>query len=231
MYRIAVCFENRDVLNRIKEIARSSFDEMSADILISPSADGLLELLAKNKIALDILVIGASFERSSGAELAAAVCEQYAGCQVVFVGEKTSPESDLYNVPHIWHIAVPCLEEKLPLALNRAAMLIDAARNDRMEIRINGRSYMLMIRDIIYFEQYLRKVRILTKHGFYDVYNKVEHYARVLEKYRFVQCHKSFVVNLNEAVEISRKNIVLSNNEVIPISSGYLDNVRKHLFR
>lgn len=43
---------------------------------------------------------------------------------------------------------------------------------------------------------------------------------------RFVQCHKSFIVNLSCAVELKADSIVLYNGESVPVSARKLKETR-----
>ena len=86
-----------------------------------------------------------------------------------------------------------------------------------------------MVEDILYFEQHGRKAKIQTKHGSFEVYQKISYYAELLKQYRFIQCHKSFVINMNEVTELDRNAASISNMEIIPISRTYQNNIRDFL--
>ena len=46
-------------------------------------------------------------------------------------------------------------------------------------------------------------------------------------KYRFIRCHKGYIVNMSKVTEINSRNIFLSSGAVIPIGRAYRDGVKK----
>lgn len=72
-------------------------------------------------------------------------------------------------------------------------------------------------RDILYLESKSHLLIIHTTENEYTIYEKL---SAVLEKLScdFVQCHKSFAVNLRQIQRISAKEVRLKNGTVLPVS-------------
>jgi DNA-binding LytR/AlgR family response regulator len=47
---------------------------------------------------------------------------------------------------------------------------------------------------------------------------------------RFIQCHKSFLVNLDRVSSMEHKFFVMDNGEHVPISRGRAEETRKNFF-
>ena len=48
-------------------------------------------------------------------------------------------------------------------------------------------------------------------------------------KYRFIRCHKGYIVNMSKIVEINSRNIFLSSGTIIPIGRAYKEIVKRQL--
>ncbi len=51
--------------------------------------------------------------------------------------------------------------------------------------------------------------------------NSNKYWNEKFEKQGFIQSHKSFLVNLNHVKEINKVDIILWNDDVIPLSRNY----------
>ena len=72
-------------------------------------------------------------------------------------------------------------------------------------------------KDILHLESKSHLLIIHTTENEYTIYEKL---SAVLEKLScdFVQCHKSFAVNLRQIQRISAKEVCLKNGTVLPVS-------------
>ena len=85
-------------------------------------------------------------------------------------------------------------------------------------------------REITYIESLRRKVDIHTDHGNYEIYATLRDLEEFLPPV-FCQTHKSFLVNLNYAVELNAEGIKLKTAEVLPVSQARRKAVRQAFMR
>ena len=70
----------------------------------------------------------------------------------------------------------------------------------------------LRCRDILYFEYFERKIRIVTKDTDYICINeKIGDIARRMKPYGFSMCHQSFVVNMYQIDRITPQLLIMKN--------------------
>jgi two-component system LytT family response regulator len=74
------------------------------------------------------------------------------------------------------------------------------------------------LKDILYFESNLRKIRLRTLVAEYSFTASIHNIERQLEQKHFVRVHKSFVVNLVHLLKFAGDSLTLVNKEVIPLS-------------
>ncbi|MCU9810183.1 LytTR family transcriptional regulator [Paraclostridium sp. AKS46] len=75
--------------------------------------------------------------------------------------------------------------------------------------------------EILFLEVINRDILIHTGDQTYTT-NKYENLEKELSKFNFFRCHNSFLINL-KYIDCIQKNIVLINNEEIPISRQKAD--------
>jgi len=88
------------------------------------------------------------------------------------------------------------------------------------QYKIGHTKYNLPIRDIIYFESRNREVIIHTVNGTEVFYGRLKDIYEYLNKLKFIQIHKSYLVNYNYIVKLEYHQVTMSNNVVLPISQA-----------
>ena len=90
--------------------------------------------------------------------------------------------------------------------------------SELFEFKISGRTYMVRLSDVLYFESVGKKVKILTKDNEYEFYGSL---AFIIEhRYTgFIQVHRSYYVNYKFIASYTNRDVTLTNDEVIGIGS------------
>lgn len=81
------------------------------------------------------------------------------------------------------------------------------------------KEYHISAEQILYLESRDHMVSIHTSEGEYFVHEKLSSLAERLPSF-FVQCHKSFLVNMNWIARLGTGSMVLRDNSLIPISKS-----------
>jgi len=88
----------------------------------------------------------------------------------------------------------------------------------------------LKCRDILYFEYFDRKVRIVTENADYICINeKIGDIAKRMKPYGFSMCHQSFVVNLFAISGIGRQELIMKNGDTVYLAQKRVASIRKEL--
>ncbi len=104
------------------------------------------------------------------------------------------------------------------------------ARNKAISGTYKRITFNLFIRDIIYIEVCGHVLYIFTDKGVYNILATISDIMEKLDCTDFVQCHRSFIVNLNHVHSIKgSKELLLSDAGFAPVPIGkkYLKEVRK----
>lgn len=90
-----------------------------------------------------------------------------------------------------------------------------------IEINVNGLTQRMVLAEILMIETTpaRRKLRLHTKNRSLEFSGEMKDMEELLDE-RFIRCHKSFLVNGDEIIAISKKDnqLTLSNHQVCPLS-------------
>lgn len=88
---------------------------------------------------------------------------------------------------------------------------------DKLIIKTKQAVYALPLESIIYMEKDLRKIRVHTRDENIEFYGKFTDIVCMLDE-RFMFCHRSYLINMDEIVVMTANEIYVSNN--VKISFG-----------
>ena len=86
--------------------------------------------------------------------------------------------------------------------------------NNSITVYVRGRQYIIPFEEIIYMEKDLRKIIMHTKKGDITFYGRYCDVMPLLDE-RFANCHRSFVLNMDEIRRLSENRIIMSNDDTI----------------
>lgn len=72
------------------------------------------------------------------------------------------------------------------------------------------------VKDILYLEQQLRKIRIVTREREHSQYGKVELFSEYLGD-SFFQCRKGLIINLDRVVAMREQTISFENDRILTL--------------
>ncbi|MFC6170578.1 LytR/AlgR family response regulator transcription factor [Loigolactobacillus jiayinensis] len=121
---------------------------------------------------------------------------------------------DSFNTHPENYILKPLTIDNLCRILLKAVRNISEKKNKKfIECRsVNSiDSINIQINKIVYIELISspkRIIKIVTSKNLFLIHGRLNHYAKILEKYKFVQVYRSFIVNLNYIHHFSSNKII-----------------------
>lgn len=154
-----------------------------------------------------------------------------AGCgtQVIYVTGFIEYCTSVYRTDHVYFLSKPVAQDDLNDALNRAFERIQTRASKPLSIRLGGRVVLVAPGDIGYIESDRRKVHIHTRSEDIETYGSLSDLATELPA-SFIQCHKSFLVNMDHVKELRADGVLLSWGKTIPVSQKRRKLVREAIF-
>lgn len=166
-------------------------------------------------IILDILMPG-----MNGIEVASVIRRADENCKIVFLSTSSEFAVTSYKVGAYFYLVKPVSGEDLTTLLNRVFNQMIKEQLHSLVIKERSRFIRVLISNIDYIESikhsivfHLHDQRKITSYGTLNYYLNI-----LLADSSFVQCHRSFVVNMNNVVSITKRDFVMSNQTLVPIS-------------
>lgn len=94
-------------------------------------------------------------------------------------------------------------------------------KNKVIEFKSNMNTIVVDTRNIVYIESYAHYLTIHTTNASFRVREKISVMLKQLEKYGFIQIHKSYLINKNYIKSIHSNNCELSCGQTVPIGDKY----------
>lgn len=219
---IVVCDDNivetEVLICMVKEYMRNQSETYKVISFID--GDDLIEYISnsKNSVDLDIVFLDVYMEFSNGIETAKKLREYDKECRIIFITSSKEHAIDSYEVKAFNYLLKPVDKHKLWDALSQA---IESINKDNNYVAIKNKqgNFKIKFSDITFLESEKRRVHLHTKNnGTLAFYDKLDEICLKLTDERFMRCHKSYCVNMENVLKIEDSSFIMENKIKIPIS-------------
>lgn len=225
--RIGICDRDQDYVQWLTGLVRQ-IDRVKDSCIVPYCRPGwLIEDVDSGTEAFDILIISQRQEQISGVEAALRVRQMNPLCRIIVLGEDNSVPPELYRLTQ--GVLLP--KEHVPLHLITVVNhLTDALqRQQERYIRLiaDREHRILPCSQILYMEKVLRKTVVTTKTKAFETYQPPRELLEQAGCATFVQCHRSYYVNLQNVRTLCPTHIRLAESYVVPVGNTFAEGVRK----
>ncbi len=224
MFEIAICDDDQEFLTAFEARLTAAVQEMdmSGRIVCYTDCGALLEDVRGGRkydlLFLDILFGAAETQREMGMSTAKVLREMGVGADIIFMSTSPDFAVDSFDVSPLHYLLKPIEDGKLKMALAR---FFDRNQPGSLSFSSPRGILRILLADILYFEIYGHEILIHQTGGNCDTSTgTLKELEAVLPTRTFVRPHRSYLVNLDHAAEISRYRIRLDDGEFIPISKN-----------
>lgn len=147
--------------------------------------------------------------------------------QVVFTTAFSEFALASYDVNAIDYLLKPISFDRFQVAIEKIHLKED--EQDFIFVKSNSKLKNLLTSDIVYFTSEMDYTEIHTLHNRYVVSEPLKFWKEKLMSKGFVQCHKSYIVNLVHIREVKQNLIFLNKNLQLPIGRAFKTNFLNHL--
>ncbi len=240
MYRFAVCDDNEAdaafVVSLIKKWhsensgKRLSDEALSCQMVLPQievfsSAEAFLFAYEEDR-NFDLLFLDIEMGGMSGVELAKSLRQMGAGLQIVFITGYMEYISQGYDVEALHYLLKPVTAEKLGEVLNRAMERIKT-KERALVLSLSDGIVRIPLCEIRYIEVLKNYV---TVHGSedYSVKKTLNELKKGLDD-SFFQIHRSYIAGLRSIKKVTRSEVVLKDNTILPLSRKLYNDLNQAL--
>ncbi|MCR4780068.1 MAG: LytTR family DNA-binding domain-containing protein [Ruminiclostridium sp.] len=230
---ILICDYDKHDVRIIEAMAREWLveNEREADVTVFTDPVRFRETFISGT-AYDIYLLGVSMHGSSGIELGKLIHSRYPNAPLIYVTRSKGHALDAFSVNALRYILKPVNYMEFVSALDFAYIVHRAVPRNMVTVRMPGAVTSLNEDDVVYIENNVRSMKYVMKDG--EIVNGTRRnisfenfFAPLLSSGKFVQPHKSFIVNLNYISSMRTSSISLSTGVNIPISRRHITEVHE----
>ncbi len=227
MLRIAICDDDMPVCGQIETILQE-YDKMACIGIEAEIFNDGQELLThiQTCASFDLIFLDIELITFSGVEVGQTIRNDFDDhvSKIVFISSQTGYESALFDIQPLNFLKKPLDKNKLIKCVELALKIL-AKEKKTFEYQSKYEKRKIYFQDILYFESGNKRIKIVVTKGEDYFYETLDGISEVLPEI-FVRIHASFIVNLHNVKRISNKELVMNNNDKLPVSRVKLKHIR-----
>lgn len=131
----------------------------------------------------------------------------------------------MFDVQPLHFLQKPLEKEKVFKDISLAIKILDRTNNYFM-FKLSHETHKLPIKDIIYFESIDKQIKLVGVDETIYFYDNLYRVLDQVFKFRFIQTHRSYIVNYDHISIVKYNEFIMINGDVIPISQGRRKKIR-----
>ena len=234
MLKVAICDdEQKDIDIAEKCILEYSFKH-NLDIECTDYSTGQ-ELLDKLESGehYDVFIFDVEMDREDGIHIASIIRKQYDKYAIIiFVSNYPGHMGRSFSVHAYNYIQKPLRYTELEQVLSQIVCELRDMELNKLIVPVADGERVVNISDILYIEtsrKFQKSVDIHSTKEIIQATGNLKKWFNLLNGKRFVYSFKGYIVNIDHIVTLRDGGLVLDNNEIIPLSRKYEEEVRKSL--
>lgn len=220
MLKIAICDDHpttcTELENILLEFQEQTFQAFTIEVFYS--GEELIEYIKKEH-KFDLIFLDIELGEINGVEVGHIIrneMEDYS-TKIVYISSKDHYDRQLFEVQPLHFLPKPLDKGKIFKDIGLAIKMIQKEKN-LFSFKINQAIHKIPIKDILYFESFDKKIKLVGTKATKDFYDKMEHIIEQVSRYRFMHPHRSYLINYDHVLRFKKDKIFMSNGDCIPIS-------------
>ncbi len=226
MLNFVLCDDNASALDKLESMLNKIFTIKNMNAKVGFKSTIPYEIIDYvNENSTNVLVLDIDLKSSmSGLELAAQIRKQNKSIYIMFITGHPEYVFLGYQSKTFDFLLKPVTSERLTQTVER--LVDDVLGSPKCFINIDKNSKTFIDNnDINYIKKDAMKLIYHTNHSQYETYNSFNKIEHLLPEY-FVRCHKSYIVNINNIVDIRADNTIqFKNFDTCEIGPKYKNNL------
>lgn len=149
--------------------------------------------------------------------------QHFSNSAIIYISDTIESVFDILETDFCYFIHFERWDASLIPALKKAYHYI-SKYNNKLIIHMKDKTVFIPEEEIDYLERVKRTTYIYADEQYHDSRNLETLLSQL--NLHFVQCHRSFAVNLDKVKEYHRDKFVLQNGQIIPISRPYTKEIK-----
>ena len=230
MLNLLICDDEIDELKTLLHIVEQiDIEDNFYVTAISDPAD--IKRMISHRMTVDVLLVDIRMGENNGINVVQEIQRDHPFMQVIYVTFYDNYHTMAYKTEHVCFLKKPVKSADMNLALKLAYERCTKIQNEIITIVEKGKIARLRLAEILYLEGIIRKTVVFTDGGgTMEFSHRLEEISKDLDE-RFVNCHKSYIVNLRWVRRMTYGYFELENGDKVPISQRRQKQTKEAFFR
>lgn len=216
MIRIAICDDEKHMLDKIREMTIDFFHRKNMEIAVSQFSSG--EELLKFDKAIDVLFLDIQMKGMDGMETARKLRDRKFKGYLIFITVLKEMVFQSFEVQTYDYLVKPIEEKCFGKTMERLLVSLQNVSEANLLVQKGYESTIISFEDIVFCEIIDRKVYLhLVSSEAVDFYERIENLETKLDS-RFFRCHRSFLINLKYLKSYRNGTAYMEGGEEVPVS-------------
>ena len=176
---------------------------------------------------IDVIFMDVQMPEKDGISLAKELLEAKPSIIMVFLSDYDSYVWDSFCVDAIYYMRKRYFEQELPQVLEQISKKLRKRQGEYITLQEGQKINRLSVRNILYIEAQKKIVRIVMQDEELEIRYQISRLEKILTNYHFIKVHRSYLVNPIYIRSIKNREVVLNNNDLVPVSKYRSEEVRK----
>ena len=170
---------------------------------------------------VDLMIIGLD-DAGESIEMAKDIQDYYSHINLIFFSDDNKCIEDIFDAMPMYFLKVPIIQKKLE------KNAVQKEVGNQFTIVSQGQYQKIRMDSVDYIESVGRKINIYGIEIFFETNMTMQNILEKLDG-RFLQCHRSYIVNTTRIAKMSGDTIQMNNGEIIPVARGRMHQVKESL--
>lgn len=172
----------------------------------------------------DILLLDIEMPGKNGVELAKRIRTEDHIIDIIFITAISDYIAEGYDVSALNYLIKPIKEDKLYECLDKAMEKVPKEEKTII-INVDGENHRIVQNNILYIESVGHFLEIHTVDKKYMTRKNMGEIEKELDDNILIKSHRSYIVGLKHIRKIGKADILLDNNQIIPVSRRLYSNI------
>lgn len=232
--KIVVCDDSIEDLTEIERLL-TKYKEINSNTNLEVEqfshAAKLYQKIQEKELA-DIYILDMIMSEKTGIDIGTLIRSSNRQSVIVYITSSDDFELEAYGVRAVRYLLKPVSEEQFFEALDYALSLTKLETEKIYPVKTKNGLVAIPYSKIEYIENYSRVLNIFQTDGesvksIFIRKSFDEEIREIAQDKRFMQVHKSFLINMNYVNKLTQNTILMESGKSIPISKKRVVNVRK----
>lgn len=224
---IAICDDEIEICNFFKKELTQILLTKNIPFNINMFLDGEDLCHEMLNTDYDLIFLDIELPKKNGIEIGTYIRDHLNNecVQIAYISSNRTYAMELFESHPINFLVKPISREHL-LRLLEKFLRITKIDDKTFNFKAGHQYKKIPLSDILYFTSSGRKVMLVTSSAQYEYYDSLDNVYSIIKNERFIYIHKSYIVNYRFIKNYSYDNVIMSNNQTLPISQSQRKCVR-----